>query len=185
MKSYFKKLFQQLESEDFHYSKPIKREEGFADDMCHSYNGIQNRIIYLQQEWESAKTLDEDISTYVINRKDAAGIVVKISEARQESYCHYLMDFVLGSVKDKGYILFVNKHTQERKSGATAEKWHYFLKPKPSFLENGKYDQKYGNVIVETVKDAKGALQFKIQCNYYAGFNYSEPIDFGQLLADL
>lgn len=185
MKSYFKNLFNQLESEDFSYSKHIKRADGFADAMCHAFNGIQSRILYLQREWESAKSSEEDISTYVIDRKDAAGIVIKTSEAKQEDYCHYLMEYVKGSMEQKGYIIQVNKHTAARNSGATQESWHYFFKPKPSFDAYGKYEQRYGNVIVETKKDAKGGIQFKIQCNYYTGFNYKSPISFEDLLADL
>ena len=185
MKSYFKNLYNQLESEDFSYSKRIKRADGFPDAMCHAFNGIQSRILYMQREWESAKSSDEDISTYAIDRKDAAGIVIKISEAKQEDYCHYLMDYIKGSMEQKDYIIQVNRHTIQRKSGATQESWHYFFKPKPSFDAYGKYEQRYGNVIVETKKDAKGGIQFKIQCNYYAGFNYNSPILFEDLLADL
>lgn len=185
MKSYFKNLFNQLESEDFSYSKPVKRSDGFPDEMCHAFNGIQSRIMYLQREWEASSSNEEDISTYAIDRKDAAGMVIKIADAKQEDYCHYLMDYIKGNLEQQDYIIQVNKHTAKRTSGATQESWHYFFKPKPSFDEYGKYQQRYGNVIVETKKDAKGALQFKLQCNYYTGFNYKEPIPFGKFLASL
>ncbi len=185
MRSFFKNLFYQLELEDFSESKPVHRSADFLDEMCHAFNGIQTRLIYLQSEWEAAKSLDEDISTYAIEREDTAGLVIKISDASQENYCHYLMDYVKGSLQQQGYLLQVNKHTAKRISGATNDCWHYFLKPKPSFDDDGKYQQRFGNVIVETIKDAKGALQFKLQCNYYAGFNYSKPIPFGEFLAHL
>jgi hypothetical protein len=82
------------------------------------------------------------------------------------------------------YILHANKHTSQRKSGATQESWFYFLKPKPAFSD-GKQVQRYGNVIIELKKDPKNAVQFKLQCNYYSGFNYSEPLSFDEFLASL
>ncbi|MBT6235015.1 MAG: hypothetical protein HOI49_02840 [Bacteroidetes bacterium] len=185
MKSYFKNLFNQLESEDFSYTKPIKRGDSFPDDMCHSFHGIQNRILYLQQEWEAAKSMDDDISTYVIERKDAAGIVIKITDGKQEKYCHYLMDYIKGVLLQHDYHLHVNRHVAERTSGSSQESWHYFLKPKPNFDETNKQVQMFGNVIIETKKDAKGGLQFKLQCNYYSGFNYVDPLSFGEFLASL
>ena len=68
--------------------------------------------------------------------------------------------------------------------GATQESWFYFLKPKPAFSD-GKQVQRYGNVIIELKKDPKNAVQFKLQCNYYSGFNYSEPLSFDEFLASL
>jgi hypothetical protein len=185
MKSYFKNLFSQLESEDFSYSNPIKRGEKFADEMCHSYPEIQNFIMHLQDEWEQAKINEEDISTYVIDRKDSAGMVIKTSDTDKLGQLHYLIDYIRDVLKQDDYIVHVNKHLCERKGGVTQESWKYFLKPKPTFDEYGKYTQRYGTVMIELKKDAKAHLQFKLQCNYYAGFNYREPISFQDLLANL
>ena len=185
MKSYFKNLFNQLESEDFSFSKPIKRGENFADEMCHCYLDLQDFILHLQEEWELSKTNEEDISTYVINRKDSAGIVVKTSDHTKLDKLHYLLDYMRDSLRQDDYIVHVNKHISQRKSGATEESWQYFLKPKPTFDELGKYEQRYGTVMIELKKDAKSHLQFKLQCNYYAGFNYGQPIPFEDLLANL
>ncbi|MFT4876840.1 MAG: hypothetical protein ACI8S2_001578 [Bacteroidia bacterium] len=38
---------------------------------------------------------------------------------------------------------------------------------------------------MELKKDPKNAVQFKLQCNYYSGFNYSEPLSFDEFLASL
>jgi len=185
MKSYFKNLFNQLESEDFSFSNPIKRGEGFADNMCHSYPDLQDFIIHLQDEWESAKTNEDNISTYVIDRKDSAGIVIKTSDHTKLDKLHYLIDYMRDVLRQDDYIVHVNKHVSQRKSGATQESWQYFMKPKPTFDEFGKYTQRYGTVMIELKKDAKSHLQFKLQCNYYAALNYGTPTPFEDLLANL
>jgi hypothetical protein len=184
MPQFIKNLFSKLESEDFSYSKPIKRPASFADGMCHSFSEIQDMIMYLQNEWEASKTANEEISTYAINRKDSAGIVIKVGEQSSLDLHHYFIDYVKSQLQNDGYILNVNKHSSQRTSGACQESWFYFLKPKPSFDEK-KYVQRYGNVIIELKKDPKNAVQFKLQCNYYSGFNYQEPIDFQTFLASL
>ena len=184
MPHFIKKLFAKLESEDFTYTNPIKRHESFADEMCHNFPQIQDMIMYLQDEWKASHTADEEISTYAIDRKDAAGIVIKVGEQKSLDTHHYLIDYIKSQLQNDGYIVQVNKHTEQRLSGACQESWYYFLKPKPNF-EDGKHVQRYGNVIVELKKDFKNAVQFKLQCNYYSGFNYQEPIEFGEFLASL
>ncbi|PCJ65611.1 MAG: hypothetical protein COA58_09400 [Bacteroidetes bacterium] len=180
----FKKLFANLEKEDFSYSKTIARPKCFADDMCHNFHKIQDLIMYLQSEWEAAKSMDENISTYAIDRKDSAGIVIKVGEQSNLDLHHYLIDYIKSQLENDNYIVQANKHTSQRVSGACEESWFYFLKPKPSF-EDKKHAQRYGNVIIELKKDCKNAVQFKLQCNYYSGFNYQNPIDFGNLLSVL
>jgi hypothetical protein len=184
MPSYFKKLVAQLQEEDFSYVKEIKRPAGFADEMCHNYPKINDLLMYLQTEWEAAKTNDEDLSTYAINRKDTAGIIIKVGQQPCLDLHHYFIDYIKSQLQIDDYILHANKHTAKRISGCTEESWFYFLKAKPTFNE-GKFVQRYGNVIVELKKDAKNAIQFKLQCNYYAGFNYAEPIAFDEFLASL
>ena len=184
MPSYFKKLFAQLQEENFSYAQEIKRKEGFADEMCHNYPKINDLLIYLQTEWEAAKTSNENISSYVINRQDAAGIIIKVGQQPNLDIHHYFIDYIKSQLQIDDYILHANKHTAQRVSGATQESWFYFLKAKPTFVE-GKYAQRYGNVIIELKKDAKNAVQFKLQCNYYTGFNYQEPIAFEEFLANL
>ena len=184
MSSFFKNLFAKLESEDFSYSKAIKRPENFADEMCHNFPAINDLILYLQTEWETAKTANESISTYAINQRDTNGIVIKVGEQKNLDIHHFLIDYVKTQLQLDDYILHANKHTCQRKSGATQESWFYFLKPKPAFSD-GKQVQRYGNVIIELKKDLKNAVQFKLQCNYYSGFNYSEPLSFDEFLASL
>lgn len=184
MPSYFKNLFAKLEKEDFSYTKVIKRPEGFADEMCHNFPAINDLILYLQTEWEAAKTANESISTYAISQPETSGIVIKVGEQRNLDIHHFLIDYIKTQLQLDDYIVHANKHICTRKSGATQESWFYFLKPKPSFNE-GKYVQRYGNVIIELKKDPKNAVQFKLQCNYYAGFNYEAPLSFEAFLESL
>lgn len=181
MPQFIRNLFAKIESEDFSYTNPIKRPECFADNMCHNFPEIQNLLLYLQSEWEAAKTCDESISTYMLNRKDTAGIVIKLEEQSSIDHQHYLIDYLKSQLQANDYIVHANKHISKRVSGNTEESWFYFLKPKPTFVD-GKYNQRYGNVTLELKKDYRNRVQFKFQCNYYAGFNYSEPIDFQELL---
>lgn len=181
MPHFIKKLFSRIEKEDFHYSELIKRPKCFADEMCHNFPEIQNLILYLQNEWEAAKQNEESISTYVIDRKDAAGIIIKVGAQDSIDMHHYLLDYLKCQIQDLGYILNSNKHKLDRVSGNTEETWFYFLKPKPTFTE-GKLDQQYGNITLELKKDYKNAIQFKFQATYYSGFNYQEPKTFDTLL---
>jgi hypothetical protein len=184
MPFYLKKLFAKLQEEDFCYSTEIKRADGFLDEMCHHYPAIHHIILHLQTEWEASKTAQEEISTYVINRPDTAGIVIKIGEPSQDKILHYVIDYIKCQLQNDGYLVQVNKHTAQRENASMHETWNYFLKPKPTFSED-KQVQRYGNVVIELKKDAKNALQFKLQCNYYSGFQYEPPVAFCEFLARL
>ena len=185
MPSYYKKILARLEKEDFSYSNPVTRQSGFKDGMCDNFPKIQDLILYLQSEWEQAKTGLEDISTYVINRGDAAGIVIKVGEQKNLNLQHFLLDYIMEQILSHDrYQLSVNKHCTSRTCGCYEEYWHYFLKPKPQ-SEAGKRVQLYGNVIVELRKDTTHGVQFKLQCNYFSGFNYQSPNSFEQLLSIL
>ncbi|MDB9881849.1 hypothetical protein OAD66_01805 [Bacteroidia bacterium] len=181
MPSYVKKILTRLEKEDFSYSKPVSRQSCFKDGMCDNFPKIQDLILYLQSEWEQAKSGAEYISTYIIDRGDAAGIVIKVGEQKNLDLQHYLLDYIKDQILSHGYQLSVNKHCTARTCGCCEEYWHYFLKPKPQ-SEDGKRVQLYGNVIVELRKDTKLGVQFKLQCNYFSGFNYQVPNNFAELL---
>jgi hypothetical protein len=182
VKSFLKRVFNKIENEDFSYSEPIKRSKHFEQAMQENAASLRDLLSYLKSEWTRSISLQEDISTYAINRKDVAGIVMKFQGCSEINLHHFLMEHIRQTMIQQGYILNVNKHISQRKDGKCEELWSYFLKPRPSFSNDGKYDQKYGTVIIELKKDDTDSYHFRLQCGYYSGFNYVEPLAFEELL---
>jgi hypothetical protein len=185
VKSFLKKLFNKIENEDFSYSKPIKRSEHFVQTMQENEGNLQDLLSYIKSEWSKSIHLKEDISTYAINRKDVAGIVLKFQGCTEIKMHHFLLEHIKQELQNQGYIVNVNKHLSQRVSGKCEELWSYFLKPRPSFNDDGKYDQRYGTVMIELKKDDTDSYHFRLQCGYYSGFNYVEPTAFEELLDSL
>lgn len=182
MKYFLKKLFNKIENEDFSYSEPIKRSEHFMHAMQEHKDSLGELMHYIKSEWYKSISLEENISTYALNRKDVAGIVIKFQGCTEINLHHYLLEYIKQELQNQGYILNVNKHLSVRSSGKCEELWSYFLKPRPSFNDDGKYDQRYGTVMIELKKDDTDSYHFRLQCGYYSGFNYVEPLAFEELL---
>ena len=182
VKSFLKKLFNKVENEDFSYSEPIKRSQHFVHAMHENKHHMADLLHYIKTEWHNAQCLNERISTYAINRKDVAGIVLKFQGCSEIKLHHFLVEHIKNQLIEQGYITNVNKHISQRKDGKCEELWSYFLKPRPSFNDEGKYDQRYGTVMIELKKDDTDSYHFRLQCGYYSGFNYVEPIAFEELL---
>lgn len=181
MKSFFKKLFQKIEDEDFKYSKKISRSDNFYYQMRENVEGLKYLVSYLKDEWSKSTYMEEDLSTYAINRKDLAGVVFKVQNKGYLKHYHFLLEHIKETLKSYDYHVHVNKHVCLRKDGKYEELYCYFLKPKPSFTEDNKYQQRFGTIAIE-LKEEEKSFHFKLQCGYYSGFNYTKPESFEELL---
>lgn len=180
--SIFKKLFNKIEQEDFRYSSNVKRSAAFKEGMKSSEEGIRFLVNHLRYEWQKGKLMEEDISTYVLDREDVAGIVFKIKSVQYKKHYHFLVEHIKDQLLKIEYHLHVNKHLTQRVDGKYTELFSYFLKPKPSFSSENKYNQRYGTISIELKEEDNNSFHFKLQCGYYAGFNYEEPIGFTRFL---
>jgi glutamate racemase len=178
---FLRKIFSPKIVEHFEVVRPLKRPVEFQEEIQVRIDDVKSLVKYLHNEWERGKVGEDHVSTYVIDRKDVAGIVTKVIGCNCMDHYELLQEYIKNRLEKIGYITYVNRHICEKENGTCRERFVYFLKPKPSFAE-GKYDQKFGNILMELKQDLKDSFHFKLQANYYQGFNYSEPISFDALL---
>lgn len=178
---FLRKIFSPKVVEHFEVVEALKRSDLFQHQIEVRKEDVMSMVRYIKSEWDNGKNKKEHISTFVLDRLDAAGIVTKIEGCDCFDYYELLQEYIKNSLEKMGYITYVRKHVKEGQNGSCRQRFIYFLKPKPSFLDK-KYDQKYGNILMELKMDLKDSFHFKFQANYYSGFNYSEPKSFDDLL---
>lgn len=181
-----KKIFSPKVMEQFTEVKPIIRSDIFLHQLKSRKSDIVSTIGYLNSEWNRGKTSEEHISTYIIDRKDSAGIVTKVQGCNCIDHYQLVQEYVKNTmISEMSYMLHVNRHIYESENGTARQRWIYFLKPRPSFDSNGKYNQKFGNIMMEVKMDLEDSFHFKFQITYYTGHNYTTPLSLDSLFEHL
>ncbi len=95
-----------------------------------------------------------------------------------------LIDHMLQNLKEEAYMVtrHVAEYSEVKQNPVCWEK--SYAKIKPSFVDH-KQQQGFGNVQVELKMLDERPKLFKLQTNYYSGFNYEDPKDYSALLDTL
>ncbi len=129
--------------------------------------------------------LSSDLKIHVFNSAGSNGIAVDYDASFGEKDFLYLFDYL----KDRVEMLGYRHHSSHRviylkKEYAKTLEKHY-LKPPLSYQTESeilKYDQQYGNILIEHILKDDKSIRIRLLINYYSGYNYTEYLDFNELL---
>lgn len=104
-------------------------------------------------------------------------------ESFDPDWFRFLADLMVSNLKNHSYII-QRKAVEWSEGNETQVCWEkYYLKPKP--ISSPKHRQQFGNIHIEFKLIDNLPSLFKIQANYYSGFNYKEPLPFDDLINTL
>lgn len=161
-------------SPQFNY-KYLKWKEAYAaDHMLFLYNlVIENR-----------KNAVYSRHITVMDNPASAGIHLDTSGLDPEWNWEFLMEHIKDVLLGEDYLVRKGEKTVNTESKRIKEKQEYYLKPKPNFETTDgiiRHRQAFGNIFLNLERVDDTPTLFKIQANYYAGFNYENPIPFEDL----
>jgi hypothetical protein len=146
-----------------------------------------NEYAYLLRTLEAAfmdGTLDEPHFSITDTGMSAGFKILWHSERFDENDMWMLADAFKDRVLELGYSLYMSDERHfARKDYAEVIQRHY-LKP-TLIMQDGKVDQRYGNIIIEyrLIDNAPYDLKFSVQ--YYHDHKYTYPLPYKQLLEAL
>ncbi len=183
LKAFFKNVFEQQEKANV----PVVQEIIERDDyFLTSYNNWKSRKAYL--EWN--ETLFREMNAFrdrgekhrdiwFMNSGATAALLWKRSGQGVLFYFDYLKERVLSL----GYRSYMSDRKSYVRKGYAEYIERHYLKPKLHFQQGAtKVEQLYGNITIECIKHNDEVQQLKFMCTNYRDHNYSEALDFYDLM---
>jgi hypothetical protein len=122
-----------------------------------------------------------DIITYLSDY--ANGFTLYPGKEDYANMMSYLMEYMKDKLLHNSYrLVHSTRKIDEKKEGVVIVEKYYL---KPPFPVNIPYDQIYGNVEIEVLKQDQDEKRLKFLVSVYSDRNYTKPLAFEELLSYL
>lgn len=135
---------------------------------------------------ELEKWFIDEYQAKSLDTPQSQGLYLKTKYNTDFNFFELFVLFAIQKLKIENNLYFNPIREIEFEQGLESKKETVFiyLKPKIEMLNEHQMHQRFGQISLHLAKE-KDSYSLKIQCNYYAGFQYSDPQNFKQLLAFL
>lgn len=112
------------------------------------------------------------------------GLYIRDNKLMSKDEFHYLIDFLKENVLNLNYRMYHAITDSREERGMIRTREEYYFKPA---IMNMEYplEQEYGNITLELNLINEKVQFLKIAATTYAGFNYSDPKPFHELVTNL
>lgn len=119
----------------------------------------------------------KEYSLVALNTPQSQGLVLKSDKFTDYSFFKLFIHFMKQQLKSIHKLYFVS--IKELRFSESIDKKNetifIYLKPRMEMIDEYKMNQRFGQLSLSLIKQNDNRYSFKIQVNYYAGFQYSEP----------
>ncbi|MBK7871283.1 MAG: hypothetical protein IPJ74_11700 [Saprospiraceae bacterium] len=191
--NYLKNLFNK--SEESSPSQPylhemIERSEEEKSDYAHWKETLVRRRLtdWLNDQYAIFRVLPNDIDEAMdfLDTPSSKGFVIhfyKTNYSRRD--VTHLLDYLREQVLGLDYRTQISdSRTFNRPNWVETIERHY-LKPKPDFQHEGKFNQKYGNITIEMSLRNEQPHQLKFQATSYKDHLFKDAHDFEELMQEV
>lgn len=188
-KAWFKKAAESTPTQPYLHELIQRREEEKAD-FDHWKNTLVRRRLsdWLNDQYAIFKVLPNDIDEAMdfLNTPSSKGFVVhfyKTNYSRRDAI--HFMDYLKEQVLDLDYRVQISDSRIFNRPDWVETIERHYLKPKPDFMRQGKFNQKYGNVTIEMTLRNDLPHQLKFQATSYKDHLFQDAQDFEVLMQKL
>lgn len=186
-----KKLFGNSEVSQIEELPPIKEKLIRGDKFVHKF-----------QEWRNSDrvgiVLSQLSSLYQESRNDSEVEILHIHKSPQANgfffderagvkpeEFSYILDHFKMQALDSGYTLYSSEKKYQEKTDSVQVVERHYLKPALDRSLKLPIDQRYGNILLEYVSYNDKPAYLKVMASSYSDRNYSEVLDFQELVSKL
>ncbi len=187
---YFKGLFSQSEksspSQPYLHELIVRTEEEKEDYERWKHTLVRRRLTdWLNDQYAIFKVLPNDVdeSLDFLSTPSAKGFMIHFYKTRYSRRdVTHLLDYLKEQVLSLDYRTQISDtRTFNRPQWIETIERHY-LKPKPDFMKEGKFNQKFGNVSIEMTLRNEQPHQLKFQATSYKDHLFMDAHDFDELM---
>ena len=191
--SFFDDVFKRLFPE-----KRVTSNELIHETLERTERELENYGIWASSD-ESAHLMAEVYNSYQLKKKGinaqldvhlletpySNGFAISFNQEKTKEEFRNLFDLFKEKTLDFGYKLaqkdrrIIDRETYEE----IIEKW--YLKPQAAPLEKNKFNQLYGNILIEYVMIDRNPSYIKLMANIYQDRMYSKALNFDELIEKL
>ena len=166
--------------------EPLVRSQRFEQELqLYVQHQEATHLELLRQNYQLASLQPGSVAKFVVlNGEHAAGFMWYAEAAVPEKHYDFMLDRLSRLVAEQGYV----EQQNERKIWPVGESWQElqkrYLKPKlrAEELANGLVNQRFGNVLLETLRRDGQLKYLKLQCNVYQDHQYTPAQSFERLM---
>jgi hypothetical protein len=166
--------------------EPLVRSQRFEQELqLYVQHQESTHLEMLRQNYQRASLQPNSVAKFVVlNGEHAAGFMWYAEAAVPEKHYDFMLDRLARLVAEQGYV----EQQNERKIWPVGESWQElqkrYLKPKlrSEELANGLVNQRFGNVLLETLRRDGQLKYLKLQCNVYQDHQYTPAQSFERLM---
>jgi len=125
----------------------------------------------------------KEFSLVALNTPQSQGVVLKSDRLTDYEFFKLFVHFIKQQLKDihNIYSVSIKELRHSESVDQKNETIFIYLKPKMEMIDEHKMNQRFGQLSLSLMKQNDHRFSFKIQVNYYAGFQYSEPMKIKDL----
>jgi hypothetical protein len=166
--------------------EPLVRSQRFEQELqLYVQHQESTHLELLRQNYQRASLQPNSVAKFVVlNGEHAAGFMWYAEAGVPEKHYDFMLDRLARLVAEQGYV----EQQNERKIWPVGEAWQElhkrYLKPKlrAEELANGLINQRFGNVLLETLRRDGQLKYLKLQCNVYQDHQYTPAQSFERLM---
>jgi len=198
MNSFFDKIYQKLFQPPPNPNVPfieeaLVRSESYRNAYFKRLNegALNHEIERIRKAYIlHQENLSADIQVHVLNSAGSNGLAIDYDASFGETDFSYLFDLLNDKVKNLGYRHQTSHRVVYLKKNYTKTLEKHYLKPPISYETDTetdivKYNQQYGNVLIEYILKNDKPARIRLLVNYYSGFHYTEPLPFEELILQI
>lgn len=129
------------------------------------------------------KGIEQSPEVHVLASSYANGVAVSYSDFFEKNEFSYLLDYLADKTLTLGYKKANSDLKISVKNNYTESVEKHYLKPITG--NETPINQKYGNILIESVKIDDKPSYLKLSANIYSDRLYNEPLSFDKLIEEL
>ncbi len=172
------------EEEVVSYSEKISRDEIFWKEYKHG-KFFTNEYLEVLKPLVINKTISNqsEIPGVILDTPYAKGVIFYRNDVDSNDLFQWVFENIRERTISLGYYLTNSKKEVQESITQKKEKEVYYLKPEIKIQEDVYiHDQKYGQILIEHYIEDNESKMIKILATYYSGRQYSEPLEFNELI---
>ncbi len=187
---YFKRLFS--EAEESSPSNPLihkmieRSEEQKEDYLQWKDTLVRRRLVdWLHDQYAIFGVQPDNIDEAVdfLDTPSSKGFVIYFYKTRYSLRdITHLFDYLREQVLQLGYRTQISDSRTYNRAKWVEKVDRHYLKPRPSFQQEGKFDQKYGNVMIEIVYRNDQPFDLKFRATSYKDHQFKDAEEFRHLM---
>jgi hypothetical protein len=151
-------------------------------------NGPQKTLAYISKNYHTWLNTPCEQCQHIdfLCLPSSRGFVLHLMDTEQNgNEVTHLFDFLKEKVIALGYRSYVSDVRFFKRKRWTERNERHYLKPPPSFLQNGQNPQRFGNISIELRFRDNDPLHLKFCASSYQDHRFSSAEDFGTLMGHL